>query len=323
MVTLPNDLLVLDDELTVVGTTRFPILYNSVAKLFPSGGEWIRVAYEFQVPSPGRGCVFAHRVFSDGGFPLATDGGIELLLWRCASSINPLAYGFAADVVSDGWVAVITDFETPVEIGLRWIRLGVDGGLREGTYDAGAGWAGGTFVRDGVGGALVNVAGQGRSQVWRAAPPAPGMTLLFDEPTEYCAAATDDPVTFACRAYDAGRELTTWRTSTGGALAPAFEGYPVYTVGRRGSPVAIGNRAPDLDGGWVGVPVGDVYSADGGTLRLVFRPGPAPIRYLTQVIELGPEPSIVAWAEASPGRVTQYCPNCDLEGFFAAYVCIP
>jgi hypothetical protein len=313
-VSLPNDLLMLNDELEVVGRTPFPVTYNGMAYLFRDGSDWVRFSYDFPVFSRPP-CATAHRVFGDGGYPELADGGVDSIGQRCASRPQLWQWGFAAAEVPGGWVTFIKDVDDAGTLFLvSW--FGADGGRVDARTDAGSlAEPYRVWITEAGEGAVVYQHDDAIG--WKLTGPPAQLTELYRRSGEACSAATIDPLTVSC---PAAMGIRRWYSTTGLLLTAPFIGEPVHTVGRRGSPLAMVYRPSENDSGVPGVPVGDLFALRDGGLSFVAKLGPAPLAFTVRAADLGPEPTLVSWAETQSGGV---CPNCTIDSFNVAYICVP
>ncbi len=135
-ISLPNDLLVLDDDLTVRSRTRFPSFDNGSAVIFQDGSEWLRIARNQPLHvDPNR--VIFHRVFADAGAPAGVDGGPELLAeasWPTGEWPGP----WRASPTDGGWAVVATFRGSyPGTARVALIRMDHDGGILVSDLDGG------------------------------------------------------------------------------------------------------------------------------------------------------------------------------------------
>ncbi len=310
---LPNDLLIIDDDLHVTGRTQFPVLMNGHAYLFPNGGEWLRIANDYPVSGPPARVLF-HRVFADAGFDVEADGGPRMV---AEAVLPPWSGNFRAAPVDGGWAVVTKVFNlvNPVDPWTSiWMNLAMDGGLTTGQFDAGLvplarqGWVSShtdqfIFWMQTQAGTLEVLDADLASSSLR-----PRLSVSGN-----CWVATVVPLTVSCEPSprrwldEAGTVLLsspTWR-----ALGQHEDGDHLLAM----------SPAPGWDGG--GPPASLLLGElqDGGVVQFLQVTNSPVIPYL-RVHELGGRSVLVTWGDHAGAGV---CPTCELGRFVARYACLP
>ncbi len=312
---LPNDLLVIDDNLDPAARTRFPMAANGRAWIFPNGSEWLRISNHVPVDVPP-GRVQFHRVFADGGFSLEPDGGPRLV---AEVLLPPNFGGLRAAFIDGGWVAV-TKPQGYVPSGGghgigAWARLEVDGGLRSGFFDAGStpfatqsidlASRGGTFL-------FSFVTNDWGHEIYEADLATSNLHPRLSA-TGSCWLATVDPLTVGCHSAP-----YLWTDDHGGVLLSS----PIWAASglhEDGEHLLAFATAPGWDGQGPlsSISLGEVQ--DGGVSQFLEVGGFPATSYL-QVHELGGRLVLVTWGDrlgAAP------CPGCEIGRFVARYACLP
>lgn len=317
---LPNDLLMINEDLEVTGRTRFPVNYNGHAYLFPNGSEWIRVANNFEPGGVGFNRIVFSQVGADGSFPLEVDGRMKIIAEVAES---PLSHGWGgglrAGAIDGGWVAFTAhrNWLTPGLIG-NWATLALDGGLSQGAIDAGPqSWGQWWPMVSGAGSEFVIVPYQPQTtDVYSVHAGSDSASLRLSVVGD-CFVVTTAPLTYSC--IDS---MTSWRDEAGTLLTAPFHGRP-FGDWAQSSRLLAGTWDPLVDGGLGGwgdagrITINELR--DGGLLPYAIVDG-APLRseYVFEH-DLGGRLQLLTWAE----NVGSTCPVCPIERFSAEYVCAP
>lgn len=302
---LPNELLRVASDLSVVERVMFPVHFNNRSFMFPRGGDWVRLGNDYLGGSTP--CHFVHGVWSDGGFPVASDGGHVLLAESCEPNLTPY---FGAVALPGGWAGVVGTYptnESQLDM-FSWLWLDADGGVSQGVLDAGprpGNWPG-TQVFSGAN-SLLLFWSYDRFQLWRWKPPSGELVPLVQlEVGNNCGPLSDGPLTYACPMW--GGSQTRWYFQDGGLVVPPFDGYPLESVDSTVGLFAV-VEARTL-----------TVVRDGALVPLA---GLEPGRHLDiRVHELGGKLVLLTWGKIL-GTYPDYCPVCPLERFSAEYLCVP
>ncbi len=306
---LPNDLLVVDDDLTLVSRTRFPVLHNGYAFVFPNGAEWLRIAEDYPVSGPPTGVLF-HRVFADGGFPEASDGGVELVAehrWSGGCRGRSLRV-IARD---GGWTAAQGFFPAGAACPTgALLRLVQDGGLTVQLLD------GGKPVQSGLGAEVVTddrgFALSMNGETWAVDADRGVLQPWFTAPLG-CFLATLDPVAASCWST-----VSTWVDPlTSRPFAPG-QWFPVSYLGVPGRALAVGPPS-NWDAGFPWPATRLVEVRDGGIAAVMPLEG-APTYYQVGVQPIAGPLHLVTWADE---HLSGVCPACPIRRLAARYTCLP
>ncbi len=314
---LPNDLLIINDDLEPTGHASFPRLSNGHAYLFPHEAGWVRVANEFHAASPLSARLVLHRVFTDGGFDLEPDGGVRAF----ADPQVPAPFSnFRAVSVDGGWLVVMgRDFfgQPPDALGW-WHRIDVDGGLTGGLLDGGI--VSGAYPVPGL-------ASSGQTFLFTTHSNATGSTDVYEADLStstlrwrvsvsgWCAAVGAAPLVVRC-----GYPASIWSDEFGHALFTSSTALQVFSPDGLTDPHFI---VMDPGAGWDGgdeperVVVEEVR--DGGAVPFLELTG-APERYSLQAHDLGGRLVLVTWGAH---HVSGVCPTCEIGQWLGRYACLP
>ncbi len=310
---LPNDLLMIDDDLGVTGRTRFPVLLNGWAFVFPNRGDWLRIAQDFSLSDP-RARVLFHGVFADGGFELEADGGARLV---AEVVLPPHFFGLRAAAVDGGWVAAASasNWPQPSELWAgQWTMLQLDGGLTSNSFDAGGMLAGKYNGLDARGATFLawSRTATDTLEVFDAdlatSTLRPRLAVSGD-----CWLTRVAPLTVGCR----GSPFT-WLDESGARLH-ASATWGALWQHEDGDHLLAMSPAPDWDGGGPPPPLLLGELRDGGVVQFLKVAG-APVSPYLRVHELGGRLVLVTWGEYWGAGV---CPTCELGRFVARYACLP
>lgn len=312
---LPNDVLILDEDLRVTARAEFPPLAMARARLFPTPGGAVRVAQEFNGVGPASSVVF-QRLHSDGGIVADADGGPELL----GAVTWPADFrggGLTAAAVDGGWMAVVVESSYPTKASgptAGWARLDQDGGLTSGFLDGGA-----KTTRDFLYAThlsaefVVTITHPQSLDVYGVDWEQGALRLQSSVTGESCHLATLKPLTVDC-----GWPQVTWFEAGRGVVTPPFIGRVLHQQDWSGpvlawTPPTPGNEAQAMttlslirDGGlepWANLGVASDPYGD-------------PLREVHQVNER-------LTLLTGPTHVSRVCFGCPVESYVARYACLP
>ncbi len=309
VLTLPDQLLFLSEDLVVTNLVAFPHHSNNESYLFENGADWMRIGND--APTNAAPCIFAHEVLRDGGYQKEADGGERFLQHVCAL---PNLWSFAAVATDGGWATLSAFGSDPPPF---WTYFRPDGGLDQGFLDAGVDAGPGyvEYVADDVDGTLLLSASSGAwLRSWTVSPPSTELTVALDATGE-CYAWDPNPLSYAC--VKSGSVV--WYGPDGGTLTPPFVGYPAEMRGKVDRLVVMLAR----DGGFNSRGYDFAAVVDGGFVAYAsFDVPSAPAQYT--IHELGGRLQLVTWGgpEVSPESM-EICPNCRIEKFSGEFVCVP
>lgn len=314
---LPDNLLIINDDLEVTTRTQFPHTWNANAYVFPNGSERIRISFDSPLGFPGAPArVVAHLVRADGSFPTEPDGGVHFFgEARWPGFFGPRIRAGARD---GGWTAIAANQTHSDRILGGWITLESDGGFDQGFIDAGIpSMATGSVWMTGSGLDVLLVDYHYPFGFNAFVIDANAATLRFASP-DCNELMTASPLTYAC--IDPSTSLTSWREEAGALLTAPFRGRPLGDHASSSRQLVL-TWEPALDGGNYPERAALNELRDGGLVPyVVVAGGPLNPRYL-YVYDLGGRLQLLAWGDnvTSP----EGCPNCVIERFSAEYVCAP
>jgi hypothetical protein len=310
---LPNQVLLVDDELLAVGIQTFARHQYNHSYLFRLGGDWLRLTNHYDVSTA---CVLGERILGDGGsFAALPDAGV---LWRDCH--QALGLSFAAIEFNNEWTTLgATSVVPSPEYGfLAWTRFRQDGGFSTGLIDAGEILTqGSVLVTRGTTGLLVWSADSQRLRVARIDPATLQLVDTLDVAQQSCFPATDGPLTYECQS-PAGPWHREWHYSDGGLVTLPFAGRAVATDNPDGGLLAVVITNPDAGTVFaLKLALGAVRA--GAVVQLATFEND-PILFTFNASTLGGRLVLATWAE---GYSSGVCPNCIIGSFNAAYVCLP
>ncbi len=312
---LPNDLLIINDDLEPTGHASFPRMSNGHAYLFPHDDGWMRVASEFHLwPRPGR--LILHRVFADAGFDVEADGGLRLF---AEPQVTEPLWGFRVAAVDGGWIMANGRELGPLQPSVLggWARVDVDGGVTSGLFDGGthSGWTNTGPISQGTTFLFVNQGAwpAGPTDIYEADLTNSSLLLRLTVPGN-CWPASVTPLVVRC-----GGPSYTWSDDSGHVIFTSSTWRQVSPEGLAGRHFVVQGPGAGWDGGDQPeeVVVGEVR--DGGVLPFLELTG-APETYSLQAHDLGGRLLLVTWGAH---YVSGTCPACEIGQWLGRYACLP